>query len=146
MHLWALSSTLVPLESIASLSPSERNERSLKRNAAHAVNWQRVRANQEPMPEIRVSLIWVGLDETPLLFANCFMSQYHQDGFFLSIGQFSPPPILGSPAEVAEQIKQLGPIPIRPIARMSLTPDRMRELLKIIQENLQNYEKQKGTP
>ena len=101
------------------------------------------------MPEERkqrpIPIIVTGLDENPILFANHFVVQHHMTEFIITFGQVQPPIILGSPEQQAQQAEHISSIPARVVARIGLTPQRMTELVRVMQENLSNYEQQRGT-
>lgn len=89
----------------------------------------------------QIPLVWVGLDDAPIHLANMFICQtVARDQFVLSIGQGVPPPLLGSPDEIREQVNHLTHVPIRPLARLSLTEETLQQLLSILQENLGMYQ------
>lgn len=97
----------------------------------------------EQPEEVNIPLAWVGLDETPILFANQFLIQHQPNEFVLTIGQLVPPPILGSsPEERIEQAKQVDFATIRVLARIGMSPTRLRELIAILQGNLEQHDKQ----
>jgi hypothetical protein len=87
-----------------------------------------------------VPLAWVGPDEVPVVLANQFISQFHHDGFVLTVGQVTPPIILGSDEQQRDQLEALTFVPVRPLARFALTEQRVRELIKLLTDNLAMYE------
>lgn len=95
------------------------------------------------MPEeISIPLAWVGLDELPIAYANQFVIQFEPDGsFVLSIGQATAPAILAAtPEEAAEQAAQVEFVPVRPLARISCTEAKLRELVAVLEVNLKSFE------
>lgn len=93
---------------------------------------------QEEQVEIRAS--WVGLEEQEVHPANTFLSQFYKDSFYLSFGLFVPPPLLGSDEERLAQVRELGVLPISPVARVSMTRPALERLIAILQENLQKFD------
>lgn len=94
-----------------------------------------------------IPLTWVGPDEVPVVMANHFISQFHDDGFVLTFGQVAPPIILGSEEQQREQLEALAFVPVRPLARFALTEQRVRELIKLLTDNLAVYEaRQENSP
>ncbi len=93
--------------------------------------------------ELKLPLAWVGLDELPIVYANHFVIQFEADGsFVLSIGQATAPPILGeTPEEIQRQAEQIEFVPVRPLARVSLTEAKLKELVAVLEANLKNFEK-----
>ena len=100
-------------------------------------------ADQEPNRE--VPLIWVGLDELPVLMTNQFICQFvGREEFVLSLGQAVGPPMLGSEADVQRQLRELTHVAVKPIVRVSLTEIELRELAGAIAANLKQYEERVG--
>ncbi len=89
---------------------------------------------------VELPLAWVGLDEVPIQFANQFVIQFQPNEFVISIGQATPPAIVGTPDQIAEQIAEVEFVPVRPIARIGLNRDRIVELLAALQANLGNHD------
>lgn len=83
-----------------------------------------------------VSLIWENLDDVPVFFANQFICQFTLDEFVVSVGQMVPPPILG---DLDEQ-QQIDHIPVRALARIAFTHQRLVELINVLQANREQYE------
>jgi hypothetical protein len=96
----------------------------------------------EGPPETNVPLAWVGYDEQPVLLANQFLLQTQPDqSVVLGIGQMTPPPMTGTPEQIAEQVSQIEFIPIRTLARVGLTEQALRELAATIQAHLDKYDR-----
>jgi hypothetical protein len=90
---------------------------------------------------IAVPLAWVGYDETPIVYANNFLIQFqHEGSFVIGIGQATAPALTGTPEEIAAQAQDIEFIPVRPIARIAVTEDKLRELIQAMEANLQNFE------
>lgn len=88
-----------------------------------------------------IPLVWVGLDELPVLFTNQFLIQHWQDAFVITAGQLVPPPVTGMPEEQAAEIEQISYIPVQPVARLGLTRTRVRELIVFLEASLEQYER-----
>jgi hypothetical protein len=98
----------------------------------------------EPEP-IRVPVIWAGVEDVPILYANTFISQYDQTSmgtFIITVGQLTPPALLGTPDEVQEQAEQVTFIPVRPVARLAISRSKMEELIAILQANREMFDEQ----
>jgi len=89
---------------------------------------------------VTLSVLWRGLDDEPILYANQFVVQHEQDELIVTIGQFQPPILLGEPHERIEQAKRLGFLPVNAVARLAFTRARLGELVKILQEHLEKYD------
>jgi hypothetical protein len=94
----------------------------------------------EPI-EIQVPSSWVGVEDLPITFANAFVGIVAPHEIFFNIGSFSPPAITGATSEEREQqVRSVGFIPIKPLARLALTPKRLDELISALQNTRTNYE------
>lgn len=65
--------------------------------------------------EREIPVSWVGAEELPILYANQFVGQVHEDTFFLTIGQLVPPALIGTPEEQAEQLEEIAYLPVKPL-------------------------------
>lgn len=93
--------------------------------------------------EIAVPLAWVDADETPVYFANQFLFQLVSDTeFALSIGQAIPAALLGTPEERKDQLSRITYVPVHTLARISLTRQRVEELVGVLQTVLEATSKQ----
>lgn len=98
----------------------------------------------QPSQTLEVPLSWVGYDETLIAYANQFIVQFQPDaGFVLGLGQATPPAVMGTPDQVAEQVAQIEFIPVRTLARVAMTEAKLRELIAALEANLQNFERSK---
>ena len=88
---------------------------------------------------VELPAIVTGADEVPILFSNVMVVQHQQEEFIISFCQASPPLTLGSPDEQLEQMRSMPYLPIKVVARIGMTPQRMTELIKILQENYQTW-------
>ena len=101
--------------------------------------------------QMQVPAVWVGADDLPVQFLNAFLMIVQPGEIFLTLGSYQPPPIVGATVEEREAAaKAVSFVPVKPIARVGMTPDRLRELIRVLEEGLQNYEKmmalQEGSP
>ena len=96
----------------------------------------------QPPPDdvFEVKLSWVGLEATPIHVVNHFASQFDDSLFYVSFGLATPPLLGGSPQERQKQLELLDVVPIDTKARVSLTPRAMRQLIDVLQRNLQGFE------
>jgi hypothetical protein len=92
--------------------------------------------------EIQVPLTWVGLEEVPTLAANQIVVQFTaKHEFVLTFGHVTPPILLGTEEERREQLRMVTFAPVKPVARLGLTRQRIEELVQVLTENLQNHDK-----
>lgn len=94
----------------------------------------------EKRGEIHIPVQVIGADDVPILFANQFIIQHLDKEFILTFGQFGPPLLLGTEDQKAEAAKHISYVPIKVVARIGMTPERLVELIKVLQENLRRYE------
>jgi hypothetical protein len=98
----------------------------------------------EQLPEgIDLRAVWEGVDDVPVLFVNQVLGQVGQQAeVILTFGQIVPPAILGeTPEERVNQARTLTHIPIKPVARLAMTRAGLEELMRILRETAENYDK-----
>lgn len=86
----------------------------------------------------QLPLEWDGLEDFPIQFTNQMLVQHVNNEFVLTFGYMTPPVFIQPPTE--EEVSLIGSLPIKPIVRLGMTPDRMLELIKVLQENYRNYQ------
>jgi hypothetical protein len=89
-----------------------------------------------------ISGVWVGVDETPIVFANQFLGTVFEGEVVLALGQATPPALLGTPEQQLEQARQLNFIPIKPMTRVAMNVARLREFIGVLQQTVENHERQ----
>jgi len=96
---------------------------------------------EERPPDIGIPLAWVGAEELPVHLVNQFLCQFNQDEFFLTVGQIVPPALIApTPEERLEEAEQIPYVPIKPLARMAFTRQRLMELVATLQANIAQYD------
>jgi hypothetical protein len=74
--------------------------------------------------------------------ANQFLGQIVRPGeIVISVGHVTPPPVIGSLEQQTEQLMRVAFAQVRPIARFGLTESRVRELITMLQQTLDNAER-----
>ncbi len=93
-----------------------------------------------------VPIVWVEPEDSRIIFANQFLTQFFEEEFILTFGQLTPPVVLPrqSAHERQAQIENIEFVQAKIIGRFGFTPQRMRELITILQENLARYEARQG--
>jgi hypothetical protein len=86
-----------------------------------------------------LSVQWPGLDTVPIHTANQFLAQIdavgdNPDQLILAVGQLTPPPLLGTPAEKETQLEQITEVNVFTLARYAVTPARLAELISLLQQ------------
>lgn len=101
-----------------------------------------------PPDGVEVPIVWIGVEDVPILHANAFVSQFDQqtlDVVILTVGQLTAPAIIGAtPEEREEQANQVAYVPVKPIVRLGLTTARARELIATLGANLDQLELARG--
>lgn len=87
-------------------------------------------------------MAWVGIDDMPAVAANQVASQFTpEDGFTVIFGQANPPIIVSDdPEEVRRAFESVPFVPVRPVARLAITPARMREVVEVLTRSLARYD------
>ncbi|MDP9397100.1 MAG: hypothetical protein M3P96_04430 [Actinomycetota bacterium] len=99
-------------------------------------------AEDVPIP---VPVLWVGLDEEPVVLVNQFLGQVQQDEIVLSFGAMVHPPITGSDLEERrEQVMRISHVPVRPVLRFTMTRRRVEELQTMLRDTLEIFDKRYG--
>lgn len=80
--------------------------------------------DQPQEPEIA----WVGAEDLPVEFANIFSAVIGENAIFLNLGSMVPPTV-----ESEEQFASLRFIPVKPIARIALTPGNLDHLVQTLE-------------
>ncbi len=97
----------------------------------------------QPQEEaIVVPVVWVGGDDLPTLTVNQFLVQVDGDEIYLTIGTMTPPALIGdTPEDLQAQALKIGYVPIRTVAKLSLSPRRLRELRGLLERGIEMNEK-----
>ena len=95
--------------------------------------------------EHRLPIVREGIEDVPILFANDFVVQTHETEFILTVGQLQPPVLIGSAEERREQLDRAGYVSVRVVARLGLTEQRMGQLVEVLSQHWERYNKQKDT-
>ncbi len=76
------------------------------------------------------------------MFSNMQVVQHEEQEFILTFGQYAPPLAIGRP----EEQKIMAPhVPVKTVARIGMTPDRLKRFIDILKSNYDKWtEKQRG--
>ena len=94
--------------------------------------------------QIELPLFFIGSEDVPIVLSNLQVIQHVQQEFIITFGQFSPPIVLGSPEEQMEQAKSKQYLPVKTVARVAMSPQRVADLIKALQENLNAWTSSQG--
>lgn len=64
--------------------------------------------------------------------------QHIANEFVLNFGYMTPPLFLRPPTQ--EELESIDHLPVRTIVRLGMTPERLLQLIKMLQENYRNYQ------
>jgi hypothetical protein len=96
----------------------------------------------QPLEQFEAPGVWVGLEQQPVLTANQFLTQLvASDEIVLSIGSVTPPVVLGTREQQAEQLRNVAFLQVRPIGRFGLTRARVREVIKVLEATLEQADR-----
>jgi len=89
-----------------------------------------------PEQEQPKTVTFDGVEEVPLLYANAFLLQGSDDPsvFILNVGQYATPIIAGTDEERARIFAMMPSLTARMLARLVLTPDKLRALADILRQ------------
>ena len=77
-----------------------------------------------------------GADEIPMYYVNHIFVTHTTDEFFVTFSQIHPPYLL---EPTKEEVEQLTHIPAKVVARIALTPSKMKELIDALGGNYQTF-------
>lgn len=95
-------------------------------------------------PPVSVPIVYVGAEDVPILYVNQFVSQFQADEFILTVGQVSPPILLGDEAEQREQAERVSYVAVKVVARLAFTRQRLKEIIALLQSNLDAYDAERA--
>lgn len=98
-------------------------------------------SDQPQAPQHRdIPVVWVDSGQ-PVHFINAMMSQFQPNEFVLSFGQLVPPPIVaGTEQERLAQMQNVQFVPVNHVVKLAMTRDRVVEMIKMLQDNLENHD------
>ncbi|MFJ4785571.1 hypothetical protein [Streptomyces sp. NPDC088794] len=94
---------------------------------------------------VAVPLLWVGLDDLPLLSSNQAIAQFDSDHVYLAFGSATPPVLMGQDEDaVRDQAKQLSYVPARTVARLAVSRRFLGELIDVLEKTAAKFDAQGG--
>lgn len=83
-------------------------------------------------------IVFDEIEGVPLLYSNAFWLQGTDDSMFvLNVGQYAPPLIPGTNEERGRKLEALPEFHAKTIARLALTPDKLRSLASLLADFVQ---------
>ncbi|WP_327670419.1 MULTISPECIES: hypothetical protein [unclassified Streptomyces] len=99
-----------------------------------------------PNDSVEMRLVWRNT-EVPSRPVNQFVVSLslpneagQSDAIHLTLGQVDPPVISGSPAQMEQDLRNLGTLPVETLGRYVLTRPRLGELIQVLQQAASNYD------
>jgi len=83
-----------------------------------------------------VPMVWVGLEDQPVLAANNMIVQFQDDMFTVAFGFANAPVIMGTKAQIERQILAIDAVRVNPVVRMAMTEPVLEKTIKALQSNL----------
>jgi hypothetical protein len=98
-------------------------------------------ADETPPAEkvLTLNLEWGNMDSMPIFFSNQALIQNVQNEFILTFGHTTGPMFLKTPTQ--QEVEALKSVPVTPIFRVAMTPDRLIELIGALELNLRTFQK-----
>ena len=79
------------------------------------------------------------------MLAQVFAVGIDQDGIILTVGQISPPLLLGTPDQQLKEAQQIREVPVNILGRFIMSPARARELSKALDATLKKMNEMADT-
>jgi len=93
--------------------------------------------SEQPQPQLK-PIVFDEVENVPLLYSNAFWLQGTDDSMFvLNVGQYAPPLIQGTNEERGKKLDEMPEFHARTIARLALTPDKLRMLAGLLSDFVQ---------
>ena len=86
-----------------------------------------------------VNLNWVFPSDLKSYFSDNFIVQHQKDHFVLSFFEVIQPAILGTLEERKAQVQKIKQVDAKCIARILVTPEKMKDIVNVMNENYNNY-------
>jgi hypothetical protein len=100
----------------------------------------------ENIEEVPVRVEYEITENTPRGYATEMIVQYTQHEFILSFFNIEPPIILGTDEEKVEQLKRIDHLTARGIVRLTISPERMENFLRVLNRHFENYQARLSDP
>lgn len=84
---------------------------------------------------VQLHAAWIGVEDVPIAFVNQVVGQLDDHGdAVLTFGQATPPILSGTEEEQRAQIAGISFVQVRPVSRITLSSQRLDQLLTLLQE------------
>ena len=93
---------------------------------------------------LRLPLAMSDFDDGPTVLANHLLIQHQPDEFVVSMSQVTAPPLIGTPDQMRAQARDHGDVEVHTIARVAMNRRRTVELIALLQEQLEEHDREVG--
>jgi hypothetical protein len=102
-------------------------------------------ANRKLERSRAVPVEWHFPDDIVSRYSTNLVVQHTEHEFSISFFEVRPPIILGSPEQVQAALQRIESIPAVCVARIIVAAERMPEFVRVLQDNLTQYQAKSGT-
>lgn len=89
--------------------------------------------------EFELDQAWIGAEDLPVHFANAFAGVPGPNAIFLNVGSQVPPEV--ATEDDLERLKARGYVPVKPVARLAISPGGLDELIDTLKTIRANHRK-----
>jgi len=94
----------------------------------------------EPEEILEFPVVWEIPDDLETRYANNLIVQHTEHEFIISFFQTIPPPIIGTPAEIDAQVKRMGALKSKCVARIVVSSGKMENFVQALQDSVRKYQ------
>ncbi len=87
-----------------------------------------------PIEGREIRIVWTGIDDSSLVFANGFIVQHTPHEFILTFGYIQPPIALRP-----EDFENVNEVKARALVRIAVSPSRMAEIIDVLGTNYRTF-------
>jgi len=96
-------------------------------------------ANDPSFEYKQIKLNWVYPQDLETHFVTNMVVQHQEDHFIISFFETWPPAITGNVDERHKQLESINEVDAKCVARIVVTPEKMRDFLNAFQENVEKF-------
>jgi len=97
---------------------------------------------EDPRTGVNVPVLWDGIEDVPLAFANQVLGQVGPQGeVILTFGQVTPPILVGKPEQQAAQAEEIPFVAVKTVARLALTKASLDDFIRVLRATQKNHER-----
>lgn len=97
--------------------------------------------DDKPTDKVEIKINFQFPENIKTYFADNFVVQHQNDHFILSFYEVLHPVILGSKEERTEQLKKIKKMDATCVSRIIVTPEKLKDIISILTENYDNFQK-----